>query len=81
MGSVLGQICETMEYGKRVEKGVGKESTVNEVSGRGGGRRRGGGFTSELCKLVLPSSVQHALLPLTRCGGVASAFSIELIVH
>ena len=35
----------------------------------------GGGFTSELCKLVLPSSVQHALLPLTRCGGSQSPAS------
>ena len=42
LGSVLGQICEKMEYGKRVEKGVGKESTRNEVCGRGGGQRRGG---------------------------------------
>ena len=42
LGSVLGQICEQMEYGKRVKKRVEKESTVNEVCGRGGGQRRGG---------------------------------------
>ena len=38
LGSVLGQICEQMEYEKRVEKGHAR----NEVGGRGGGQRRGG---------------------------------------
>ena len=28
----------------------------------------GGGFASELCKVPI-TNVQHALLPLTRCGG------------
>ena len=42
MESVLGQICEKMEYEKRVEKIVGKGHAVNEVCGRGGGQRRGG---------------------------------------
>ena len=42
MGSVLGQLCEKMEYGKRVEKLVKKGHARNEVCGRGGGQRRGG---------------------------------------
>ena len=42
LGKVFGQICENMEYGKRVKNRVEKESTVNEVCGRGGARRRGG---------------------------------------
>ena len=31
-----------MEYAKRLKQKVKKESTVNEVCGRGGGQRRGG---------------------------------------
>ena len=42
MGIVFEQICEKMEYEKRVEKGVKKGSAKMEVSGRGGGQRRGG---------------------------------------
>ena len=42
MGSVLGQVCEKMEYGKRVKKRVGKGHARNEFGGSGGGQRRGG---------------------------------------
>ena len=45
MGSVLGQICEKMEYGKRVEKGVGKGDAENEVCG--GLRQRRGSAEGE----------------------------------
>ena len=42
LGSVLGQICETNEYEKRIENIIEKGHAVNEVCGRGGGQRRGG---------------------------------------
>ena len=45
----MGQIGAKMGYGKRVEKHVEKGDAGWEVGGRGGGQRRGGGFTSELC--------------------------------
>ncbi len=72
LGSVLGQICEKMEYGKRVEKGVEKESTSREVGGRGGGQRRGGRLRLAALQVCASLIIQHALLPLTRCGGSQS---------
>ena len=42
MGSVLKQLCDKMEYGKKVKKIIKKGDAVNEVGGRGGGQRRGG---------------------------------------
>ena len=32
----------------------------------------GGGFASQLCKYLASPGIQHALLPLTRCGGSQS---------
>ena len=72
LGSVLGQICEKMEYGKRVEKGVEKESTGWEVGGRGGGQRRGGRLRLAALQGVC-TIVQHALLPLNEVRRISVA--------
>ena len=67
-GSVLGQLCEKMEYGKRVKTRVKKESTGNEVGGRGGGQRRGG----RLRLAAMQGSLHYYLTrPATSEGGAA----------
>ena len=40
---------------KESKKGIEKGDAVNEVCGRGGGQRRGGGFASHLCKELYTS--------------------------
>ena len=62
---------DDLERSRVVDVGRGKRFAAE--AGPGGG---GGGFASELCKGLL-TDIQHALLPLPRCGGFRKArFSV-----
>ena len=68
MGSVLGQICEKMEYGKRVEKGVEKRS----CSERGLRQRRGPAEGGEASPRSFARSLHyHSARPATSERGAA----------
>ena len=62
------------ESKKESEKGTQGTRFAAEAGASGGG----GGFASLLCKCWPSAYIQHALLPLTRCGGKAAASAADL---
>ena len=58
---------------EKIKKKVKKESTRNEVGGRGGGQRRGGRLHLRALLVGASLSVQHALLPLNEVRRISVA--------
>ena len=54
---------------KKESKNVTQAGRFAAEAGVSGG---GGGFASHLCKYLASPGIQHAMLPLMRCGGSQS---------